>query len=582
MLIALDQQAQRNVDFSLDYDPIITSVSVTPNIGTYDAATVFSFTAIDPASGASIADYSLTHAGDFQTPQFQATATNAGDTTPDFARCQDPQAGNSMLGSCSIQYQPALPDAGNFPWTMTVTDNTGKTDAVDGYFAVDATGTLELTINNWHVPKIDSVTPTDSDGTSTSTVQFGKAGIMTVSISDPDIANGLNDVPALTLLEVVTLDDTISEGSQANVACPAVGDVAISAGSIAGDTITYTATWSPWTAATANGDVAADYGETWCAFKFESSDDAKDSAGTASPLYSNEVEYTMAAIGTPTTGGEATSQIPHFVLLFISDTAPVELDVVTVSVTFQDGDSDSTLAVTHAGVLQDVAWSEEESASNAETNIDSQSGAVTRTLLMTIAADAAAQADQSVTVTLTDEADANLVDTRVITFATVAGVSRNRRQARSGAPTSMSAVTLSGGNHVFRQRRTITGRQQIPTSSMQIHLDGTKMKITTSAIQGKQSGSIAGAESNDGVAAAGNGAASKFAPNVFGALVGCAILAVVLVGVVVRTKQNATAATATHAAKRGSVDAGTLEEGGDALGQRATQTEHAQGVVTVV
>lgn len=110
---------------------------------------------------------------------------------------------------------------------MTVTDNTGQTDAVGGFFAVDDTGTLDLTIENWHVPKIDSVTPTDSDGAPTSKIQFGKTGSMTVSITDPDITNGLDDIPILTLVDVVTLDDTISEFSQTNVACPDIADVDI-------------------------------------------------------------------------------------------------------------------------------------------------------------------------------------------------------------------------------------------------------------------------------------------------------------------------------------------------------------------
>jgi len=315
-------------------------------------------------------------------------------------------------------------------------------------------------------------------------------------------------------------------------------------------------------------------------------------------LYSNEVEYTMAAIGTPTTGGEATSQIPHFSMLFISDTTPMELDVVTVSVTWQDGDSLSSFAVTHAGVLQDVAWSEEESSSDSENNIDSTSGAVTRTLLMTIAGNAAAEADQSVTLTLTDQDDANLVDTRTITFATVTdNVARNRRSIAAGVGGASGGAGAAG--LAIRKRRTIVQRQQIPTSSMQISLDGTNMKIKTSAIRGSVDSD---ANTNENNKHNSGGGAPGVAPNLVGALVGCAILAVVLVGVVTRTKQSQAVTTARRSLIRtlstlsggsnASVaiadDAVKLEEGGGdnsagfAGKQLGITSTVAQGIVTQI
>ena len=248
------------MDLTLDYNPIITSVAVSPAIGTYNNPSVFTFTAVDPANGAVISEYHLESTGignQLQVAQFEATSDNTADEPFDAQKCQ-----TNNLASCDIQYQPALPDAGNFEWTLTVTDDTGNQDDVSGFFAVNAAGTIDLTIDNWHIPVVDSVASADNLGTPTSEIQFGKSGILTFQVTDPDITNGLGDSLTLAVNSVSTLQ-TLSEGTQGDahglIGCPATGDIAIVNTGTVGDTVTFTATWEPWAAASGS---AVDYG-TW-------------------------------------------------------------------------------------------------------------------------------------------------------------------------------------------------------------------------------------------------------------------------------------------------------------------------------
>merc|ERR1712064_117286 len=139
---------------------------------------------------------------------------------------------------------------------------------------------------------------------------------------------------------------------------------------------------------------------------------------------------------------------------------------------------------------------------------------------MGMAADASTVADKRVILTITDEDDNSLFDTRTITFAPVSdSVSRNRRFASPSDATALSAPVSRRDN--MRQRRGVDWN----TAQMSITLDGLKMAIETRHVQGKEltdvkQGNDVTVDSDDSVS---TGAMKKAT---YGAIAGCAVLAV--------------------------------------------------------
>jgi len=198
-------------------------------------------------------------------------------------------------------------------------------------------------------------------------------------------------------------------------------------------------------------------------------------------------------------------------------------DVVAITVQFQDEDSLIDFSVTHSGVLSAVTWAEE-TGTDVEQGMNCQSASgCTRHLLLTIAADAdtLSGADKDVHLIVTDASDGNSVDDRTITFSATASA-RHRRSADG-------SVALARRND----------DNDIGTEPIIIEVVGDKLSLTTSMLGPQKKGRVtdpASPDANDADAAADQ---IKLSATAVGALVGVGVLAVVLVGVVVRTNQIA-------------------------------------------
>ena len=322
-IVALDKETYVTQDGqNIDYNPIITAVSITNAIGKYGVATSFTFQAVDPgavdgAGGLAVVEsYALTSS--------TLQASNFDTVTYDGQRCDRSDA--NSLETCTIEYTPSTPDAGNMDFTLTVTDDTANTDTISGYLAVDAAGTMTLGFDTYHTPYVDTISATTAlmsssacngaatcdgsvsgneytVGAATTEIAFGQVGLLSLPITDIDIATGsnpLSDTTAITITALTVLKSLAEtpEGGTAQdnteITCQASDvDFAYLVSDV-GDVRTVTAVWNPWQSTTGG---AADYGELWCQFSFM----ATDSLG----LNSQTVTYTVSAYGTKQLGGEA-------------------------------------------------------------------------------------------------------------------------------------------------------------------------------------------------------------------------------------------------------------------------------------
>jgi len=258
-ITALDTEVFAGEDQTADFAPIIISVSVSPTKIRYNETTTLLFGAIDPAPGIDPTGYSLVMSG-------------AGTFNPAGKSCG---AGTT----CSIDYTAASDDAGNLPFTLTVTDGL-NTDAVTGYVAIDSSGAVNFDVGNYHAPEIGTVSSSGD-----SKANYGTVEVVTVPVTDVDLA-----IPALS--DTVTLTINISEvqtlldGDQASIGC-SMAHVNQTVTDTGADTKDFSVTWDPWYG---DANSAEFYGETWCKFTFVITD--------SQSLTSQVIEFTMAAIGT--------------------------------------------------------------------------------------------------------------------------------------------------------------------------------------------------------------------------------------------------------------------------------------------
>jgi len=493
-ITVLDQEVyDSNNDESIDAAPIFVSLSVSPSVIRAGETATLTFTSVDPNIGEQPGSYSLGMGGDISAfTQVQGTAGN-----------NDKECGSG--GVCGIEYQASAGDYGNIPFTMTVfdADDAGLTDTVSGNVAIDSTGAVIIDANVYHIPEI-------LDGTvsqSSQVVNYGAANsaIITIPVNDWDLGTGLESEGEISL-DLAVAESAVSPltedaqgvdcvagspGCQSGIACN-LADVTINT-SFTGQVKTFTLTWAPWAS---NTDPMADYGETWCEFTFN----ARDSQN----LVSQTTTVVMAAIGTASLGGSFT-KLPLFEVIAVETYTPTISETVEFLLFMRDPDSSFTLDVAQ-GELSDT---DTQSFLMDDASCTTQCSKKFSVQLDKTGLTAGAA---SVTITLTDSTDPNLVDTRVLSFTVQSARRRGRR---------------SIGSQLAR-------RSDAPSLGMDFSIENGMMQVS-------KTGNWAVGSGNGGNSdAPASGAAGLSAGIVAGIATGGA-LALIAVGVALYRKRSATA-----------------------------------------
>lgn len=438
-ITVLDQEVYSNPnDQSIEAAPIIVSISVSPSIIRAGETATLTFTSVDPNIGEVPGSYSLSMGGALSS----------------FARVAGSGVGASTAkecgsgGVCGISYSANAGDYGNLPFDMVVTDvtNGALTDTVSGFVAIDSTGAVVIDANVYHIPEI-------LDGTVTSSsqvVNYGSANsaVIEVPVDDWDLSTGLEakeqillDMSVAESAASPVLEDSqgvsCSQGDpdcQKGIAC-SLADISVSTDTV-GQVKTFTLTWTPWAT---NTDPMADYGETWCEFTFT----ARDSQN----LVSQTTTVVLAAIGTASTGGSFT-QLPLFEVIAVETYTPTINDNVELLVYMRDPDSDFTLSVDQSQVSDTASQSFALNDPSCTTQCD-------QAFVIPFDKTGLAAGSATVTLTLTDGTNPNLVDVRTLTFTVASARRRGRRsiaeyQRRAAEGTGLSFTIEDGSMSVAK------------------------------------------------------------------------------------------------------------------------------------
>jgi hypothetical protein len=422
-IVALSTQSFDNVDASVDTAPIMVSMQVSPSVVKLDEPATLSFAAYDPVHnyGDRPANYTL------------AIDREHADISGEAACTQLPDEDGDGRTFCELTFTPrAGASNGNRAFEMVVSDLGGQQDRVAGSIGVSAMvgAGIDVTVN--HPPLLSSPTHPTGDHRA----QFGGRVEITISATDLDLPGG--DVLNLTAraTEIVGLPKaglkTVDCGRptvQLDVA-PADGIEQI-----------FTVVWDPW-AGMGPGSSATEFGETWCELDFQ----VEDSQGQTS----QQLTYTVAAIGTPATVG-GFGAVPLFNMVIPPPNTAEQGTQIELDLGYADPDSLSTLTVETNGLT--ITGPEPVVSKNCSIFCHEK---VTLLVAGTVGE------TYTVKVALTDDASPTSVDTRQFQVTVTDGTAHAERLRRS--------VTGSGGQQPNADvRRT------------QFQIDGSRGTITATA-----------------------------------------------------------------------------------------------------
>lgn len=386
----LDQEtfSVTTIDQSVDYDPIIISMTITPGtIGIGESATV-SIGALDPAPGKDVESFVLTPPSNANGAFDKTTCTTG--------------------TSCSYVYTSAAGDSGNLEFSVEVQDESGNSDAATGVISVDDTSVVNLNVNSNagnSAPTIDTeeASPTDlhAIGDTEGTITIS----LTVSDADGDAMTINTNISALS-----------TEGTAPFTGCD-TADVTVT-----GSGSAFTVVWSPWNA----GDTG--YGTQWCTLTVQ----VEDSNGAAQ---SNFYSYNVVSMQTATSGPANATAPPVFLTTYLSSSSPTSGDEVTVYARYFDDDSGETVS---AAVAYGTATTTTSDFTVAAATCTSASPCEFTT---TFLANGPNQA-HDIVITITDSESNTATVTKSITISASGG---GRRRAQDGTVTGVTSMEIKDG-----------------------------------------------------------------------------------------------------------------------------------------